>query len=785
MKPVWMVASATLFILILAPSSASDIVEAQPLTDRIILLHFGDGHVVHHKHLQKRSDEKVVAEPLDVEKAGRADSYRVSSTEDMLYRAPRQPVQVGRKSKGTDFAFFTDRWVDNHAVNDRPDHTKEHWIYLFLPEPMKGGKTYSVSTGGLAKNGAAWAVKFDESATRSEAVHVNLLGYAPISKAKFGYVYQWMGDRGGLDAKPYEGKRFWLVDEAAHRTVFEGKVAFRGAADSPDTAWAAETPKASYLDAAVCECDFSSFVKPGKYVLAVEGVGCSFPFRIDSDVYREAFRTVARALYHNRSGIALTKPYTEFERPAPHNPRLTPGFAGKLKYTTSRWTDWKNADADPADKPAIEAGIKGPLDAWGWYQDAGDWDSYASHIRVAQELLLAWQLAPSNFIDGDLNIPESGNGVPDILDEAAWLPRFCHRLRHELLQKGWGTGGIGLRVCGDHFGSDTGPKDIGIGSWEDVDRTWIASGEDPVSTYGYAGIAAQLAWCLNRAGLKDPQKVDWAAEARESYNWAAKNMRAGDEPKVKENRLFAAACLFRLTGDRAYEEQVRADTKDVNASGEIWHEAVYGPAIYALGGGPTAPDPQILARLRAALLHTADISAETADKRALRWGGHWWFPLGWGQQTTPHVMEVAVAWGLTRTSDAARAARYLGVIQTSCDFVLGTNALNQTWATGLGPRHPVNIFHLDAWYNGKSGPHPGIIPYGPQKKQKDTGQGPWSSDWANPTCYPPIDSWPGGERWFDSRCCPATGEFTVHQTIAESAAIFGFLCAPRNQARGL
>jgi endoglucanase len=37
---------------------------------------------------------------------------------------------------------------------------------------------------------------------------------------------------------------------------------------------------------------------------------------------------------------------------------------------------------------------------------------------VAQELLFAFEMAPRNFRDGELNIPESGNGVPDVLDEA-------------------------------------------------------------------------------------------------------------------------------------------------------------------------------------------------------------------------------------------------------------------------------------------------------------------------------------------------------------------------------
>jgi hypothetical protein len=106
--------------------------------------------------------------------------------------------------------------------------------------------------------------------------------------------------------------------------------------------------------------------------------------------------------------------------------------------------------------------------------------------------MLAYEMAPKNFTDGELNIPESRNDVPDILDEAAWLPRFCYRLRHELLEKHCGTGGLGLRIAGDAFGDDekTLPdrKRVGQGSWKDVNRTWAASGEDPrtmPSTHAY------------------------------------------------------------------------------------------------------------------------------------------------------------------------------------------------------------------------------------------------------------------------------------------------------------
>jgi endoglucanase len=772
-------------LLIVAGSGlaqGSELIDILPLTERIVLLHFDDGHVIHHARGQKRSDEKVVVSPLDTVLASQPASYEIASDDDPAYGKPRRPVQIGRKSKGTDFAWFVDKWENGRAVNTRPDHAKEHWLYLFLPEPMRRAKTYAVNTGSLAANGSRWELTFDERRCRSEAVHVNLLGYVPAAPEKFAYVYHWMGDKGSLDLKPYAGRPFEVIDQKSERPVLHGRLVFRKPSTNPETYQKIDSPPdGNFLKADVYECDISGLTRPGRYVVSVEGVGRSFPFRVDQDIYREAFRTTARALYHNRSGIELKRPFTEFTRPAPHNPRLTPGFAGKLLYTTLRFTEW---GSEGGDAKSLLAGAKGPLDAWGWYQDAGDWDSYYTHLRVAQELLFAYEMAPGNFADGDLNIPESGNGVPDILDEAAWLPRFCQRLRAELLARGYASGGVGLRVAGDAFGGDEktlpdGSK-VGQGSWEDVARTWVVSGEDPWSTYRYAGVAAHLAYCLRIAGVKDAEGTDWQKEAAQSYAWAKANTRAGDEtkqPSLADPRSYAAAALFRLTADKAYEEQFAKDTADIASESYLTDDRRYGPWLYALAGRKARPDAEASKRIRAAVLHTADETVIVApSKRALRWGGNLWMPMLVGQQTTPWVLEGAVGYTLLRDGDPAKARRYLAPLYTTCDYFLGTNPLNTTWVTGLGPRHPEHVFHMDAWYNGKGQFHPGIIPYGPWRKQSPLGQGPWDAAWPHATVYPEIDQWPGGERWFDNRCSPMNSEFTIHQNIAPAAAIFGFLC---------
>lgn len=757
---MWLVCLAYLMGV---PAPSPQTMQLTALTDSVVVLHVDEGWVEHHRRGQRRTDARVVAEPFDAARITNPDAFLISSQDDPAYTNPTRPSRVGRKSKGTDFAWFVDRWADGRAVNDRLDHAKEHWVYIVLPRPMRQGSTYTVQVDGLPQR---FTVPFDPFRNRSEAVRVNNLGYLPWSPAKFGYVFHWKGSLGGLDLSAYEGNRFWLVDREGDR-VFEGRLRLRARGNQPETGHPQDSPPhGNFQNADVWECDFSEFQTPGTYTLVVEGVGSSFPFRIGADALHEAFFHTARALYHNRSGIALERPFTEFVRPAPHHPGKTPGFAGRLKYTTLPFHDW---GSEGGDAERLMAASKGPLEAWGWYQDAGDWDGYSSHLRVPIELLFVIQMAPGNFRDGQLNIPESGNGIPDLLDEAAWLPRYGHRLRAELLRKGWGTGGIGLRVAGDAFGSDTGPQDVGRGSWEDVDRTWMVSGEDTLSTFGYAGVAAHLAFVLRTLGLTDPEGVDWEREAREAYRWARAHPRGFDDGigGLQAHRLYASAALYVLTREPSFREHFEQDAGDITPDTELLHERFYGPALMALSGPSTDP---VVERMRAAVLHSAELSRLSADRRALRFGGHFFFPMLVGQQTTPHVFDIAVGYKLTRDP------KFFAALCTSVDYFLGANSLGITWITGVGPRHPQHVFHMDAWYNTHEGRmHPGLIPYGPWRKESEVPEGPWHVGWPHPTVYPHIDQWPGAKRWFENRNSPLHAEFTVHQNLGPAAAIYGLM----------
>ncbi|MBA4410037.1 MAG: glycoside hydrolase family 9 protein [Bacteroidota bacterium] len=773
---------ALLFVLLLVFKcnlKSSDLVEVLPLTNQILMLHFDDGYAVYHKKGQLRANEKVIVELLNTTEAVKSLNYLLKSTDDANYVAGIKPNDVGRKTKGTEFTWLCQSWA-NGCVNTSPDHVEDHWIYLYLAQAMQPGKTYTLETGSLAKNGSQWTFTFDEKKLRSEAIHVNQIGYNPEATEKYAYVYHWAGDKGGINLSAFSGKNFHLLNLQTDQFVFTGKLTFRKSKTNAETGQATETPSANFSAADVYECNFSSFKEPGDYKIVVEGIGSSFPFRIASDLYRDVFYTTIRGLYHNRSGIELKKPYTEFERKAPHNPLITTGFAGKLKYTTSRFIDWNNGDADATDKPAIEAGIKGSIDSWGWYQDAGDWDGYFSHLNVPAMLLFAWQISPENYADGELNIPEGKNGIPDILDEASWLIRYFYRTRQELIKKGFGTGGVGGRVCGDHFGGDGEGKP----SYEDIARTWIISGEDPHTTFKYAALAAQLAFCLKTLNVADPEGVDWQKEARETYDWAKANTKVGDESTkpaigvlLKDIRSFAAASLYQLTGESKYHDQLKTDLSGITSTTNLTGENRWGPFVYATMKNQTA-DAALQPKLTSAFKTTANALVSTANLRACRWGGDFYMPMLVGQSTTPLIFEIIMGWKLVKDSDPALATTYKTCVQNTADYFLGNNPLNTTWITGLGLRRPERVFHMDSWYNGKDEMAPGITPYGPWRKESySTAQGPWDMAWAFKSIYPTtVTNWPGHERWFGNSTTPMNAEFTVHQNTIMNAVVYGFLC---------
>src|SRR5262249_24479851 len=105
---------------------------------------------------------------------------------------------------------------------------------------------------------------------------------------------------------------------------------------------------------------------------------------------------------HNRWAGDLEPSTTSWSRPADHTEVYTAEQADDLHFL-------------PENTPK-----RGERELRGGYHDARDFDQRPMHTRVAEVLLAAYEVEPSKFKHGQLTIPESGNGIPDFLDEALW-----------------------------------------------------------------------------------------------------------------------------------------------------------------------------------------------------------------------------------------------------------------------------------------------------------------------------------------------------------------------------
>ena len=727
---------------------ASDLIEITPVTNQILLLHFDDGYVEHHGLGEDGNSDVVHQKPFSTYKGENRESYSISSADDANYAEAQHPTQVGRKSKGKDFTI-------NYGQGT--PYVMEHFIYLKLPFPMQEAHSYNIHLDRLAQNGDDFSFRFDIPLVRSETIHVNQIGYAPQAPVKLAYLSHWMGDLGPTDLSDYNGRHFSLatIGPGAMEVKYRGEIVLRKKleTDGPDCGYPDHAPYGSYTDADVYVCDFSDFAEPGEYVLVVDNMGASFPFRIDKDVYREAFYTTIRGLYHQRCGTALEEPYTHWTRGRCHHPAET---------DTVILSEWMYMDGENAftQLPQYATDEKRPY--WGGWHDAGDWDRRHLHLDASQALMLVYELRPDNFSDDELNIPESGNGIPDILDEAKWNVDFFKRLQDE-------DGGV-------HGGIETihHPQE-GVGSVEDRDQ-WYAYAPDAVASFHYAGAACQMGWCLKLAGFPEMLN-EYVESAKRAYDWALANTRPEDEnrPLVRDVRFFAAAWLFKTTGEQKYQDQFIADNQIQNEHTSLseWQqrEQEWGVWTFVMTEQPGI-DAALRTKLEKATINWAySVHIDNARRRGYRFGNNWWMPVGWGQATIPRILPLAVAYHLTEDET------FLSYGYTTCDYTLGANPLNMVWVTGLGERSPQEVLHIDSWYyHQDKGMAPGLVPFGPYRYDEGPLD-PWGHYWGQYTAYPDAAEWPSHELWFENRYSPDTNEFVVN-TIGEAAAAYGFLGSP-------
>jgi endoglucanase len=648
---------------------------------------------------------------------------------------------VHRKSKPTDFARV-EPWKFRAP--------QEHQIFLRLPSRLQPGRRYVLSSAGGLLPDVSFV--FDPATLRSEAVHVSHLGFRPDDPAKVAFLSCWAGSGGAVDYPP--GLAFRVLDERTGKAVFEGKTSLSKAGnDLTEDAY-----KRNFNGTDVYEMDFSALSVPGTYRVSVEGIGCSFPFEVGADVWRKAFFVAARGFFHQRSGPALGPPHTTFKRPRCFHP--ADGL--RVLHSECGLIDSGNGlNARRTDKDNFGNLVKGRTDtvvndAWGGYQDAGDWDRRIQHLEPSRLLLELDEFFPEFFAGLSLNIPESGGPLPDIIDEALFNLDCYRRMQ---TPEGGIRGGI---ESAEH------PRQ-GEASWQES-LDVLAYAPDPWSSCLYAATAAQASERLAKI------RPDLAAAYRESAlraaAWAEKALPgrpAGDPHGVRDARNLAAAWLFRLTGDRAWHDLFLATTvfKDPGAELFVWnkHDQREAAWVYARTGR-AGTDAAVRENATGAILREAQDRVESIRLAGFRWAKFKWMPLVGGALSSPDAVPLLRAHALRGDAAHLRAA------VLACQTGAGANPGNLCYTTGLGRRSPQHPLHVDSRIS-RQPPPPGLTVYGPldPKQQKDH----WGQKLVAPYVFPDVLTWPAIEAYWDVFWYPEMCEYTVMQTLMNTAYAWGYL----------
>ncbi|GGU43437.1 glycoside hydrolase family 9 protein [Lentzea flava] len=421
--------------------------------------------------------------------------------------------------------------------------------------------------------------------------------------------------------------------------------------------------------------DFSAVRQTGSdYTLSV-GADVSEPFDIAAKPYDQLRRDSLEYFYHNRSGIPIEAKYvgTSYARVAGHigvapnkGDTAVPCLPGECDYT---------------------------LDVSGGWYDAGDHGKY-----VVNGALAAWQLMDlyerslirldfEGLRDGLLAIPENGNRVPDVLDEARWEVEFLLKMQ-----------------------VPAGKPLAGMAHHKIHDLAWTAHpmlpGNDPQprylhkpSTAATLNLAAAAAQCARIWLLWDPAfakrcqaaaETAWQAAKANPAIYAPREDGVGggpyDDTNVTDEFSWAAAELYAATHKREYLDAI---TTQLTPTGFSWKDTG-GLADLTIARLPLLfPAGKVLAA-RHRVLQVAD--GHVADLKGQGYPNPWRPADGqyvWGSTSATANAAVIMA----TAYDLSRKPVYRDAVLESMDYLLGRNGLNQSFISGYGERASENQHH--------------------------------------------------------------------------------------------
>ncbi len=745
-------------------SHAAKLIKCSILDQDYLAVNISDGDVIHLDEKNKTEQVLRYTPELNTGVAVMPSSWSITSVDDANYSASgKNPVTCARKKKLNGHAEM--EWSGNDY---RYEYTYEHWIYLQLPFPLKQGNTYSLQiVTNVNTDTQNVTFTFDKFNSISEAIHINLTGYSPDAPHKGADLYYWMGSGGPRNYSAFEGNPVYLynVDTGAHEQV--GVVEF----------WKKKGSDVHGYDLTgsdVWKIDFSGASAPGTYRLVVDGVGCSQDFTINDYVYHDPFKVSLLGYFYMRAGETNPKGIS----PPPRTPLYIPGVSPastKVYLTTMHpfhpewetFTDGDKWDAPDAWKPYVKSGSPANPNAYGGHADAADWDRHLGHVINIYDMLLPYLMSNGAIDDDDLGITESGNGIPDIIDEVRYEVDFWLRLRD-------GSGySHGL----------TNPND---------ENELFQAAPTALAAWANAANAAMLADAFRVAGLTS-LKDYYRDAAIEAYNHASgladqmlDELLYFDEGHLRgrDLRMMAAAFLYNVTGITSYEKVINSESVCASGvtspiqyfySGDDGINQLYATAAYLITPQPVHYSTlynNMKSRIISEAKSTeADLMNTRPSRRTTYNPPSYW-------RTAHFVGRTIVAHAITESPIDKNY--FQKALDLEAGWGLGRNPLNMiemsTATTSLETKRSITEVYTSGRDDGIKGVDPGHTPY---MNLTDWWQG---MTMAMPSklyenSYPGnvVNTWPIGETYFPSRWVFSHTEYTPRQTMKGKVALYGYL----------
>jgi len=460
---------------------------------------------------------------------------------------------------------------------------------------------------------------------------------------------------------PTGAKVFVVTDAGAdsfavHSTVNDS-VVLRGALGTGDV-WTGSNESAQ-------QGDFSALTAPGQYVVEVVGMGRSEPFRIRQDLYAQPYVDIQRAFYYWRASAEIPAQYGgTFARPFGH------------------------PDSSLAYHDSLHKEVGAKRDVRGGWYDAGDYGKYVVNAGMTMGLLQMFQsMYPNISGDSVMNIPESKNGRPDLLDETRYELDWLLRMQDS-------DGGVFFKVTPKNFEAMVLPS-------ADYSARLII-GKTTASTLDFAAMVAQAArrwvnidsvfadslvkaskaayaWALLHPSIQYLQSTGNTIISNGDTSTRFKDVNTGGygDNYFKDEKFWASSELWLTTGDSTYKPNVNA----LGTASQVDWPNVWTMGLYSLAlDSGVVPDAALQAKAQSLVKAAADYLKTSVEANPYRVPDMIFY---WGSNgaMASNAMNLLVAFHYTQDTSYVQAAVKIA------DYFFGKNPLDLSFITGIGTRY--------------------------------------------------------------------------------------------------